>query len=126
MVEERASSRVKTFRDLIVWQKAHELVLEICKISKIFPDAEKFGLVSQLRRSSSSIPTNIVEGYKKSGNREFVRYLNISECSLEETKYHLLLAKDLRYFSETEFNRLSVLCDEIGRMLSSLLRRLSE
>ncbi len=120
------SNSVKTFRDLVVWQKAHELVLEIYKASKSFPDDERFGLVSQIRRSASSIPTNIVEGYKKKGNKEFLRYLNIADCSLEETKYHLLLSKDLHFLEEGEFTRLLSLCDGIGRMLSGLQRRLSE
>ncbi len=120
------SNSVKTFRDLVVWQKSHELVLEVYKTSKSFPADEKFGLVSQIRRASSSIPTNIVEGYKKKGNKEFLRYLNIADCSLEETKYHLLLAKDLIYLTEGDFNHLSSKCDEVGRMLSALQRRLSE
>ena len=119
-------NRVKTFRDLVVWQKAHSLVLEIYKISKTFPSDEKFGLISQVRRSASSVATNIVEGYKKKGNKEFLHFLNIADCSLEETKYHLLLSKDLDYLDQDDFDRLLSSCDEIGRMLFKLQQSLSE
>jgi len=67
---------VKTFRDLKVWQKAHELVLEVYRITKTFPNEEKFGLVSQLRRSASSVATNIVEGFKRKSNRDYAHFLN--------------------------------------------------
>ncbi len=116
---------IKTFRDLVVWQRSHELVLEIYKITKLFPNEEKFGLTSQVRRSASSIATNVVEGYKKNGDKEFLRYLNIADCCLEETKYHLLLAKDLDFLSQKNFDHLLLLCDEIGRMLFNLQKSLS-
>ena len=117
-------SSVRTFRDLIVWQKAHLWVLQIYKITKSFPSEEKFGLASQLRRSAASVPTNIVEGYKRKSRKEFLHFLNMADSSLEETKYHLLLARDLGYVEESEFMQLSDLCDEVGRMLSGLQRSL--
>ena len=120
----KLKSSVRTFRDLIVWQKAHLLVLGIYKVTKSFPSEEKFGLASQLRRSAASIPTNIVEGYKRKSRKEFLHFLNVGETSLEETKYHLLLARDLGYVEESEFTHLSDLCDEVGRMLSGLQRSL--
>lgn len=86
---------VKTFRDLVAWQKAHELTLAIYRITGTFPQDEKFGIVSQLRRSASSIATNIVEGHKRNGRRDFLHFLNLADASLEETKYHLILSKDL-------------------------------
>ncbi len=110
---------MKTFRDLKVWRKAHELVLEMYKVSKKFPDEEKFGLVTQIRRSSSSIPTNIVEGFKRKGKKDFIHFLNIAEASLEETKYHLILAFDLGYIND-ENKRLEDLCDEVGKMINGL------
>ena len=120
----KRKSTVRTFRDLIVWQKAHLLVLGIYKVTKSFPSEEKFGLASQLRRSAASVPTNIVEGYKRKSRKEFLHFLNMAESSLEETKYHLLLARDLGYVEESEFMQLSNLCDEVGRMLSGLQRSL--
>lgn len=109
--------KVRTFRDLNVWQKAHILVLEVYKITKEFPKEERFGIVSQLRRSASSIPTNIVEGHKRKSRKEFLNFLNTADSSLEETKYHILLSKDLGYIKEKEFSELNKLCDEVGRML---------
>jgi len=117
--------KTKTFRDLKVWRKAHELTLEIYRITKIFPDEERFGLVSQLRRSSSSVATNLVEGYKRRGKKDFARFVNVAEGSLEETKYSVLLSFDLNYLKEDEFSRLNLLCDEVGKMLTGLYKKLT-
>ena len=81
--------RIKSFKDLKVWEKSHSLVLKIYKITGSFPCEEKYGLTSQIRRSVSSIPTNIVEGYKRKTTKDYLHFLNISETSLEETKYLL-------------------------------------
>jgi len=107
----------RTFKEIKVWQKAHQLVLEIYKITEIFPRSEKYYLTPQLRRSSASIPTNIVEGYKRRSDKDFAHFLNIADSSLEETKYHLLLAYDLSYLDKINYERVSILADEIGRML---------
>ena len=117
-------SGIKTFKDLVVWQKAHELTLGIYKVTHGFPSEEKFGLISQLRRSTSSIPANIVEGYKKNSRKEFLHFLNTAETSLEETKYHLLLSKDLGYLSEELYNSLMIISNDIGRMLTNLQKSL--
>lgn len=114
---------IQNFQDLIVWQKAHKLTLAIYKISKLFPCEERFGLVSQIRRASASICANIAEGHKKS-TRDFVRFLDISQGSLQETKYHLILAKDLEYLNINSFHELSDLSDEVGKMLSRLIQKL--
>ena len=82
-----------------------------------FPNEEKYGLTSQIRRSAVSIPTNIVEGYKRKTRKDFLHFLNIADTSLEETKYHLILANDLKYLKGGDFNRLSTSANEIGRML---------
>lgn len=115
---------IKTFRDLQVWQKAHQMVLQIYKIAQKFPKEEKFGMVSQLRKSASSIPTNIVEGHKRRGRKEYLYFLNTADGSLEETKYHLILARDLGYISDQEFEKICDACDEIGRMLSGFQKKL--
>jgi four helix bundle protein len=93
---------MKTFKDLKVWQKAHSLTLDIYKLTQSFPCEEKFGLVSQLRRSVSSIPTNIVEGFKRRSKKDFAHFINIAESSLEETKYNILLSYDLNYLKKTK------------------------
>jgi len=113
-----------TFRNIKVWQKAHELVLEIYRQTKLFPYSERYGLTSQLRRSAASIATNIVEGYKRKSDKAFYNYLNMADGSLEETKYHLLLAHDLKYLKETEYNKLANIADEIGKMLYGFQRKL--
>jgi four helix bundle protein len=117
-------AKVRTFRDLKVWNKAHALVLEIYKTTRTFPVEEKFGLVAQLRRAASSVPTNIVEGHKRKGKKEYLHFLNIADGSLEETKYHLILGRDLEYVEPSDFDRLTAICNEVGRMLSGLQKRL--
>ncbi|MBN2408058.1 MAG: four helix bundle protein [Elusimicrobia bacterium] len=109
---------VYTFKKIKVWQKAHNLVLEIYKLTREFPDTEKFGLVSQLRRSAASIPSNIAEGYKRKSSKDFAHFLNMAESSLEETKYHLLLSHDLEYVVKNKYDNISKLSEEIGRMLN--------
>lgn len=115
---------IRSFRDLTIWQKSHQFVLNIYSLTKKFPSYEQFGLINQIRRSASSVPTNIVEGYKKT-TREFLKYLCIAEGSLEETKYHLILSRDLNYCSQEDFDQLLLLANEIGIMLNSLIKKLS-
>jgi len=116
---------METFKGLVVWQKSHNLVLEIYNITKKFPDEERFGLVSQLRRAIASVPTNIVEGFKRKGKREFSHFLNLADSSLEETKYHLILCKDLNYLENNKYLNLNLKCEEIGRMLSGLQKKIN-
>ncbi|WP_026894351.1 four helix bundle protein [Clostridiisalibacter paucivorans] len=112
------------FEDLKVWQKAHELTLKIYKITKVFPEEEKFRLTNQICRSASSVPTNIVEGRGRYHNKEFKHFLYIARGSLEETKYHLILSKDLNYISKQNYEELMDLSIEIGKMLSGLIKSL--
>ena len=86
-----------SFRDLVVWQKAHEFVLAVYRLTEPFPDREKFGLSHQMRRAAVSIPANIAEGFGKRSQAEKARFLNIAEGSLEECRYYLILAHDLGY-----------------------------
>ncbi|MFA7255756.1 MAG: four helix bundle protein [Candidatus Omnitrophota bacterium] len=115
---------IKTFQELQVWQKAHRLVLLTYKVTKAFPKEELYGLVSQLRRSAASIPTNIAEGYKRRGAKDYARFVNMADASLEETKYHLILARDLEYMDLEHSRELADLCDEVGKMLNGLYRSL--
>src|ERR1700751_5600810 len=90
-------SPARSFRDLRVWQKAHEFVLAVYRYSESFPEREKYGLSHQMRRAAVSIPANIAEGFGKRSRAEKARFLNIAEGSLEECRYYLLLTRDLGY-----------------------------
>lgn len=109
----------KTFKDLIVWKKAHEWVLEIYRFTDSFPKKEQFGLTSQLRRAATSIPANIAEGFKKRGNPDKARFYNIAQGSIEECRYYLILANDLGYGNT---GILQENLEEISRLLEAYLR----
>lgn len=104
----------KTFQDLVVWQKAHLLVLTIYEFTAHFPKSETYGLALQMRRAAVSIPANIAEGFRRRGKLDKVRFLNTSEASLEESRYYLILSKDLGY-GETEMILNSL--EEVSRLL---------
>lgn len=108
----------KTFRDIIAWQKAHQLVINVYEVTRKFPNDEKFGLISQMRRASISIPSNIAEGYKRHGFKDALSFFNISEASLEELKYQTLLAFDLNYLDTNWYQKLIKLEDEVGMLLN--------
>jgi len=109
----------KTFNDLIVWQKAHQFVLEVYRLTMKFPKSELYGLTSQFRRAAVSIPANIAEGFRKRGKADKVRFLNISQGSLEEARYYLILAKDLGY---ADVSRLWSLIEEVSKLLEGYSR----
>ena len=112
------------FENLDVWKVSHALVLKIYKATSRFPKDERFRLGDQLRRSASSVPTNIVEGSSRAHKKEYLRFLDLSKSSLEETKYHLLLARDLGFLKEKLYTELHEDCNRIGRMLSGLIKHL--
>ena len=116
---ESRRAAAKSFEDLIVWQKAHAWVLAIYRVSDAFPDKEKFGLTSQLRRAGVSIPANIAEGFKKRGVRDKLRFFNIAQGSLEECRYYLILARDLGY---AETDQLTQQLAEVSRLLEAYHR----
>lgn len=89
-----------SFKDIKAWQYAHQFVLQVYRITKLFPEFEKFGLCSQFQRAAVSIPANIAEGYKKIGKADKLRFFNIAQGSLEECRYYVLLAKDLDYINQ--------------------------
>ena len=116
---------MKDFRELKVWQKSHHLTLDVYKITSVFPREERYGLMSQVRRASSSIPANIAEGCGRRGDAEFARFLQIDMGSACELEYHLLLARDLSYLNDVHYQRLSAAAVELKRMLTSLLQKLN-
>jgi four helix bundle protein len=117
---------VRPFQDLIVWQKAHALTLEVYAVTKGFPAEERFGLTSQLRRSCSSIPANIAEGAARATRPEFRQFLNVAMGSAAETEYHLILARDLGYLVPSVQQALDSHLAEVKRMLAGLRARAGE
>ncbi len=117
---------IKSFRELEVWQKAHALALDVYRLTNTFPDHERFGIVAQLRRAAASIPANIAEGFGRRTTKELLQSLTISNGSLEETRYFLILSNDLHYMAGDDYNRLDRGCDSIAQMLSALARSLRE
>jgi four helix bundle protein len=114
--EDRMKEPAKSFQDLHVWQKAHQLVLDVYQLSRGFPSSEIYGLTSQLRRAAVSIPANIAEGFRKRGKADKARFLNIAQGSLEEVRYYLILSKDLSYADVT---KQLTLAEEVSKMLDA-------
>ena len=112
----------KSFTDLIVWQKAHEFVLEVYKVTRDYPMEERFALCSQFQRAAVSIPANIAEGYKKLSKADKLRFLNISQGSLEECRYYIILSRDLSYISVKTNNELTGTLEEVSKLLNSYIR----
>jgi len=114
------------FHELRVWQKAHELTLAVYKATARFPREEVYGLTSQLRRASASIPANLAEGCGRNGDPELVRFCNIASGSASEVEYHLLLARDLKLLKVDEHLSLSGKVREVKRMLAGLVSSLKD
>jgi|SRR5579884_347034 four helix bundle protein len=114
---------MKSFKDLQVWRKAHDLTLAVYSTTRTFPREELFGLSSQMRRSAASVAANIVEGCGRRSDREMARFLRIARGSAAEMEYHVLLARDLRLIGEQEYRTLSRQADELQRMLTALMRK---
>ena len=112
-------SVAKDFKDLIIWQRAHMLALEIYQATDRFPNIEQFGLTNQLRRAAVSVPSNIAEGFERNSAKDFSHFLVISRGSLSEIKAQLLLAKDLLYLPPQECDKLCAEATEIHKMLNS-------
>ena len=94
------AEKIARFGDLAVWQKAHQMVLQVYRITGSFPAEERFGLSSQMRRAAVSVPANLAEGFKKRGVRDKLNFYNIAQGSLEELRYYLILSKDLGYIPD--------------------------
>lgn len=114
---------MKDFRDLKVWEKAHELTLACYALTTAFPEQEMFGLVSQIRRSASSIPANIAEGCGRRGNAELHRFLQMGMGSASGLEYHLLLSRDLNFLKVDDYEDLQRRVTEVKRMLASLIQK---
>jgi four helix bundle protein len=117
-------AKMKDFRQLKVWEKAHHLALEVYKATATFPKEELYGLMSQLRRASVSIPTNIAEGCGRNTDADFARFLQIAMGSTSETEYEIILAFDLGFLSKGQFESLQAQAEEVKKMLASFIKTL--
>ncbi|MBU8892283.1 MAG: four helix bundle protein [Bacteroidales bacterium] len=112
-----------SFKNLLVWQKAHQFVLEVYNVTKDFPKEELYGLTSQFRRAAISIPANIAEGFTRKGEKDKLRFYNIAQGSLEECRYYILLSKDLGYIIQSEMKEI---LEEISKMLVSYMNKIKQ
>ncbi|MGB1309161.1 MAG: four helix bundle protein [Oceanihabitans sp.] len=117
-------SSLKSYKELVVWQKSMKLVTQIYDLTKTFPDDERFGLTSQMRRCSVSIPSNIAEGWGRLSRKNYIQFLRISRGSLYELETQILITKQLNYINNSE--TVENLIIEISKMLNSLIRKLED
>ncbi len=115
---------MKTVEELDVFKLGHELTLTVYDITKTFPEEEKFGIISQMRRAAYSIPMNLMEGSHRFSSKEFRQFIGIARGSAGEMKYQLLLAKDLKYISEAVYSDLASKYERVSQMLTKLARSL--
>ena len=115
---------MRNFRNLSIWQKSHSLALKIYSLTKSYPQHEVFGLVSQMRRAASSIPTNIAEGCGRNTNPDFKRFLIISAGSASELEYQFILSKDLEFISESTFIEMERDIIEIKKMIFAFIKNI--
>lgn len=111
-----------SFSKLIIWQKSHDLVLQVYLETRKFPKSELYGITSQIRRSASSVPANIVEGYSRKTKKEFIQFLYQSKGSLSELTYFIFLSKDLNYLSSNKADSLIDKALELSKMLSAFIK----
>lgn len=112
-----------SYEDLVVWRKAHELVLSVYALTKGFPVQERYAVTDQLQRAAVSVPANIAEGYAFGSDRVFVRHLAIAQGSLAETRYFLLLSRDLQYVTAAQYEPVSAQAAEVSRLLTAFRRK---
>lgn len=117
---------MRNFRELTVWQKAHQLVLDIYHHSREFPADERFGLTAHLRKTATSIGSNIAEGCGRDSEQELARFLSIAAGSASEAEYQLRLARDLGYVSSKEYQHLDKQINEVKKMLNSFIKKLTQ
>lgn len=119
-ISKKDKEKVCSYRSLIVWQKGFEVSLAVYRLTKTFPDDERYGLVSQMRRSAVSIPSNIAEGYARGSKASFHQFLRIAYGSAAELETQLLLAKELKYHKETDIEELLI---EVMKMINAILSK---
>jgi four helix bundle protein len=120
----KMEEKIKSFKDLRIWQKGIEIVSDTYILTKKFPKEELFSLTSQLRRSAISIPSNIAEGFKRFHNKEYKQFLFIALGSCAELETQIIIAKELKYINKNEETKLVEKLDHVCRMTSSLIKKL--
>src|SRR5436190_6314766 len=118
------ATALKSYRDLLVWQKGIHPVVIASKATAGFPKSETYGLISQIRRAATSIPANIAEGYGRGSRKEYLQFLQIAQGSLKELETHVIVSEKLLYLTPSQTKRVLTETDELGRMLGSLIRKL--
>ncbi len=118
------NKKVKSFRDLFIWQKSMSLVTDIYKYSKLLPENENYGLISQMRRSAVSVPSNIAEGYGRNSNNEFIRFLHIASGSLYELQTQIEISLYLECLDQNIYNTLFESMIELEKMINSFTKKL--
>ena len=116
---------IKSYKELIVWQKGMKLVKEIFLLTENFPKTEAFGITSQMRRAAISVPSNIPEGYRRGSRKEYLQFLKISLGSNAELEAQLSLSRYLGFIDESKFKEIYELNEEVGRLLSSYIKEIS-
>ena len=119
-----AGERIKSNRDLIVWQKAMDLVLAVYRVTDRFPEHERFGLTGHTRKSAISVPSNIAEGHARDSTREFLHHLSIAQGSLAETETQLLVALRLEYVGKPDLRESWDLIQDVGKLINRLVQSL--
>ncbi|MBI3661963.1 MAG: four helix bundle protein [Acidobacteria bacterium] len=124
-MESNSEPSIKSYRDLVVWQKAMDLVVESYQLAKKLPHDELYGLVSQIRRAAVSVPANIAEGHGRRRLGDYLHHLSIASGSLTELETHLLIAVRLKYLQADEIKRVWEMATEVGKMLTGLSEKLN-
>ncbi|MFH1231412.1 MAG: four helix bundle protein [Planctomycetota bacterium] len=118
-------SEVKSYKDLLIWQKGIDLVKDIYNLTKKFPKSEQYGLIDQIHRSAISVPSNIAEGQARQHSKEFIQFLYISLGSLAELDTQFIISKELAYINEDDLTKIDSKITEIRKMISGLLSKLT-
>lgn len=119
-------STIQSYKDLVIWQRGMELVVSCYGLTKRLPDDERYGLVSQIRRAAVSIPANIAEGHGREVGGSFIQHLRIAQGSLKELETLLMLVQRMEMSESDALSRLLTTCDELGRMLRSMIRAVQD
>jgi four helix bundle protein len=115
---------IKSYQDLLIWQKGKEITLKVYHLTNSFPKEELYALTSQIRRCSVSIPSNIAEGWGRGTDKNIINFLSISKGSLYELETQLIIAFDLKYINETQLNEILILINEVSKMIVSLIGKI--
>ncbi|MBR5437514.1 MAG: four helix bundle protein [Clostridia bacterium] len=116
---------MKNYRDLLVWQKAMDLVEEIYKITLLLPNEELYGLSIQLKRAAVSIPSNIAEGYERNSTNDYLKFLSIAKASREVVETKLYICVRLKFIEKEDIDKAINICDEIKRMIIAMMKNMN-